>query len=166
KVARCDADVSCDCERLNEAFNHWINQRTPFVTVKAAMTLDGKIATASGESKWITSEESREQAMELRRGADAVLVGVNTILTDDPSLTFRNPESPKSKDQSPKLLRRIVLDSMARTPPKAKVVSDQFAAQTTIFVSDHAPKKRTTALAKRVNVLVLADDASRHSGND
>src|SRR6266496_6162579 len=62
-----------DCARLNEAFNHWIVNRTPFVTVKAAMTLDGKIATVSGESKWITGEKAREHGMNLRRGADAVL---------------------------------------------------------------------------------------------
>jgi diaminohydroxyphosphoribosylaminopyrimidine deaminase / 5-amino-6-(5-phosphoribosylamino)uracil reductase len=78
-----------ECARLNEAFNHWIVHRTPFVTVKAAMTLDGKIATASGESKWITAEAARACAMKLRRGADAILVGINTILADDPGLTAR-----------------------------------------------------------------------------
>src|SRR5438445_3492799 len=78
-----------DCARLNEAFNHWIVHRTPFVMVKAALTLDGKIATASGESKWITGEKARAFAMKLRQGADAILVGINTILADDPSLTVR-----------------------------------------------------------------------------
>src|SRR5437879_6182929 len=78
-----------ECERLNETFNHWIVHRTPFITVKAAMTLDGKIATATGESKWITSEAARAHAMHLRRGADAILVGVNTVLLDDPGLTIR-----------------------------------------------------------------------------
>jgi diaminohydroxyphosphoribosylaminopyrimidine deaminase/5-amino-6-(5-phosphoribosylamino)uracil reductase len=132
---------------LNEAFNHWIVHRTPFVTVKAAMTLDGKIATASGESKWITGEKARAYGMKLRQGSDAILVGVNTILADDPSLTFRPAGSPK-------LLRRIILDSLARTPVTAKVVWDEFAALTTIVVSKHTPKKRVAALAKRVNVLV------------
>src|ERR1700733_10768074 len=78
-----------ECARLNEAFNHWIVHRTPFVTVKAAMTLDGKIATASGESRWITGPEARAYGMKLRQGMDAILVGVNTILCDDPMLTFR-----------------------------------------------------------------------------
>ena len=68
-----------ECAKLNEAFNHWIVHRTPFVTVKAAMTLDGKIATASGESKWITGEKARAHGMKLRQGSDAVLVGINTI---------------------------------------------------------------------------------------
>ena len=143
-----------ECERLNEPFNHWIVHRTPFVTVKAAMTLDGKIATASGESKWITGEKARAYGMTLRQGSDAILVGINTILADNPSLTARLVQSPKSKVQSRKQRRRIILDSMARTPLKAKVVSDKNAALTTIVVSKQAPKNRVAALAKRVNVLV------------
>ena len=142
-----------ECERLNEPFNHWIVHHTPFVTVKAAMTLDGKIATASGESKWITGEKARAYGMKLRQGSDAILVGINTILADDPSLTARLAQSPKSKVQSHQL-RRIVLDSMARTPLKAKVVSDKYIALTTIVVSKRAPKNRVAALAKRVNVIV------------
>jgi diaminohydroxyphosphoribosylaminopyrimidine deaminase/5-amino-6-(5-phosphoribosylamino)uracil reductase len=153
KIARCDGGISVECERLNEAFNHWITQRTPFVTVKAAMTLDGKIATASGESKWITSEESREHAMELRRGADAVLVGVNTILADDPSLTARTKMA-DGRWRMAKPVGRIVLDSLARTPLHAKVASDRFSELTTIVVSRRATKKRVAALAKRANVLV------------
>jgi diaminohydroxyphosphoribosylaminopyrimidine deaminase/5-amino-6-(5-phosphoribosylamino)uracil reductase len=136
-----------ECVRLNEAFNHWIVHHTPFVIVKAAMTLDGKIATASGESKWITGEKARAYGMKLRQGSDAILVGINTILADNPSLTTRLV-------QSPKRLRRIVLDSLARTPLKAKIVTDKFAALTTIVVSKAAPKKRVAALAKRANVLV------------
>ena len=142
-----------DCARLNEAFNHWIVQRTPFVTVKAAMTLDGKIATASGESKWITGEKARAHGMKLRHGSDAILVGVNTILADDPSLTVRT----RMEDGGWKMakpLRRIVLDSLARTPLAAKVVSDEFAALTTIVVGKSAPKQRVAALAKWVNVIV------------
>jgi diaminohydroxyphosphoribosylaminopyrimidine deaminase/5-amino-6-(5-phosphoribosylamino)uracil reductase len=142
-----------ECEQLNEAFNHWIVHRTPFVTVKAAMTLDGKIATASGESKWITGEKARAHGMKLRQDADAILAGINTILADDPSLTVRSVQSPKSKVQNQRL-RRIVLDSLARTPLTAKVVSDGQAALTTIVVSQAAPKARVAALAKRVNMLI------------
>lgn len=149
---RADA-LANECVRLNEAFNHWIVHRTPFVIVKAAMTLDGKIATASGESKWITGGKARAYGMKLRQGADAVLVGINTILADDPSLTFRTNADSKGNIQHPKP-RRIVLDSMARTPLKATVVSDKHAALTTIVVSKRAPKNRVAALSKRVNVLV------------
>ena len=134
-----------ECARLNEAFNHWIVHHTPFVTVKAAMTLDGKIATASGESKWITGEMARAHGMKLRLGSDVIIVGINTILADDPSLTVR------MKMEKP--IRRIVLDSLARTPLDAKVIRDGFAALTTIVVGRRAPKKRVAALAKRANLL-------------
>ena len=152
-----------ECTALNEAFNHWIVHRTPFVTVKAAMTLDGKIATAGGESKWITGEKARAYGMKLRPGSDAILVGVNTILADDPSLTVRRPGNIQHStfNAQPSRLRRIVLDSRARTPLTAKVVSDEFAALTTIVVSRHAPKKRVAALAGRVNVRVAPMDDSK-----
>ena len=143
-----------DCARLNESFNHWIAHRTPFVTVKTAMTLDGKIATASGESKWITGEKSRAFGMQLRRNNDAILVGINTILADNPSLTARGP------NKNPRL-RRIILDSLARTPLDAKVVSDEFAALTTIVVSQAAPKNRVASLAKLANVLIAPTKKSR-----
>ncbi len=157
-----------ECVALNEAFNHWIVHHTPFVTVKAAMTLDGKIAAANGESKWITGPQARGEGMRLRQGADAILVGVNTVLADNPSLTFRadgrlskhHPPHPDPLPQggegerSRKQLRRIILDSMARTPLSAKIVRDEFASLTTIVVSKNAPKKRVAALAKRVNVIV------------
>jgi diaminohydroxyphosphoribosylaminopyrimidine deaminase/5-amino-6-(5-phosphoribosylamino)uracil reductase len=149
--------MAAECARLNEAFNHWIVQCTPFVTVKAGMTLDGKIATAAGESRWITGEKARAYGMKLRQGVDAILVGINTVLADDPRLTVRiqksRVQSPKSKVQS-HVLRRIVLDAKGRTPLTAKVVSDEWGALTTIVVSDSAPKRRIASLAKRVNVLV------------
>ena len=147
-----------ECARLNEAFNHWIVRHTPFVIVKAAMTLDGKIATAGGESKWITGEPARAYAMQLRQGADAIMVGINTILADNPALTARTGTPPSGSTrtgQEPGApeLRRIILDSLARTPLNAKVVRDEFAALTTIVVTRRAPKNRVAALAKRVNVL-------------
>ena len=142
-----------ECARLNEAFNHWIVHRTPFVTVKAAMTLDGKIATATGESKWITGEKARAYGMKLRQGADAILTGINTVLADDPALTVRRKKA-DGTSQTIKPIRRIVLDSLARTPLQAKVVSDQFASTTTIVVSKRAPENRIAALSRRVNVIV------------
>ena len=133
-------------ERLNESFNHWIVHRTPFVTVKAAMTLDGKIATENGDSKWITGEKARAYGMQLRQGSDAILVGINTIVADNPQLTIRLSKSTKQ-------LRRIILDPRARTPLDAKVVSDEFSNLTTVVVTKAALKKRVTALAKRVRVI-------------
>lgn len=135
---------------LNESFNHWIVHRTPLVSLKCAMTLDGKIATVTGQSKWITSLPSRRWAMRLRQHSDAILVGINTVLADDPALTWR-PTRPHSLRPT-KQLRRIVLDTHARTPLTAKVVSDLAAEHTTIFVSEKAPEKRRKALAARVRV--------------
>lgn len=140
-----------ECSRLNEAYNHWIVHHRPFVTVKAAMTLDGKIATAKGNSKWITGERSRQQAMNLRLGSDAILVGINTILKDNPHLTFRANDGKLSNS---KRLRRIVLDSFARTPLKTCVVSDRYSRDTLIVVGESAPVKRVQALARCVRVLV------------
>jgi diaminohydroxyphosphoribosylaminopyrimidine deaminase/5-amino-6-(5-phosphoribosylamino)uracil reductase len=145
--------LAAQATQLNEAFNHWIVRRTPTVTVKAAMTLDGKIATASGESKWITGEKSRAYGMKLRREADAILVGVNTILADNPALTVRGVQGPRFTIQSPRL-RRIILDSRARTPLSAKVVSDGAAHLTTIVVTKAAPLRRVNLLARRVPVMV------------
>jgi diaminohydroxyphosphoribosylaminopyrimidine deaminase/5-amino-6-(5-phosphoribosylamino)uracil reductase len=142
-----------ECTRLNEAFNHWIVHRTPLVTVKAAMTLDGKIATATGESKWITGEKARAEGMKMRRGTDAILVGIHTILADDPSLTARMKAAEESGKMT-KPVRRIVLDSQARTPLDARIVTDTLAALTTIVVSKSASKRRVAALAKRAEVLV------------
>jgi len=133
-----------EAARLNEGFNHWIVHRTPFVMVKTAMTIDGKIAAASGESRWITGRKARAHGMKLRRGTDAILVGVNTVLADDPSLTARPVQAHP--------LRRIILDSRARTPLNSRVVSDASARLTTVIVGREAPQRRVAALAKRVQV--------------
>ena len=148
-----DGLLGRECTELNEAFNHWIVHRTPLVTVKAAMTIDGKIATPSGQSKWITGERARAYAMRLRYEADAILVGINTVLQDDSSLTARPGGLQRKGSATGKELRRIILDSGARTPIQAKIVSDSQAALTTIVVAEGAPKARVAALAKRVNVL-------------
>lgn len=138
--------LSEPAEELNAAFNHWIVQGTPFVTLKAAMTLDGKTATPRGESKWITGERARAEGMRLRREADAVLVGVNTVLADDPSLTVRLAGRPTLAR------RRFVLDSRARTPLDAQIVSDAHAALTTVVVTSAAARRRVAALKRRVQV--------------
>lgn len=141
--------LEAEAMRLNEAFNHWIVKGTPFVVAKAAMTLDGKIATAAGESKWITGPAAGKVAMRLRRESDAILVGVNTVLADDPSLTVRFD---RWGGKIRKRIRRIVLDSRARTPLNAKVVSDEQADDSIIVVAKDAPTRRVAALAKRTTV--------------
>lgn len=144
--------LASEATALNEAFNHWIVRRTPFVTVKAAMTLDGRIATASGQSKWITGPRARAEGMRLRQRADAVLVGINTVLADDPSLTVRRGADLSRIARGAKQPLRIILDSRARTPMNARIVADGFAARTTIVVTRAAPARRVRALAKRVTV--------------
>jgi diaminohydroxyphosphoribosylaminopyrimidine deaminase/5-amino-6-(5-phosphoribosylamino)uracil reductase len=137
------------CERLNEAFNHWITRGTPFVTVKAAMSLDGKLATASGQSKWITGLRARAFGMKLRRGSDGILVGVNTVIKDDPKLTLRGRHG-----RSGRPLRRFVLDSHARTPLGAELLNDPLASATTCIVSGEASPESVSRLAARANVWV------------
>ena len=170
-IAIVQGVLTPECSRLNAAFNHWIVHRTPWVTVKAAMTLDGKIATASGESKWITGERARRYGMKLRCGADAILVGINTVLADNPSLTARKlatGSAGRGAISGGHRLRRIVLDTSARTLLDSKVVSDEDAELTTIVVSPDAPARRVAALARRVRVLVAPltteDQPFRSSG--
>jgi diaminohydroxyphosphoribosylaminopyrimidine deaminase / 5-amino-6-(5-phosphoribosylamino)uracil reductase len=140
-----DPVLAQEAERLNEAFNHWIVHRTPFITVKAAMSLDGRIATRTGESKWITSPASRSRGMNLRFGADAILVGVNTVLRDNPALTVRLPGVSK-------VLHRVVLDSRARTPLSSRVLTDRFAPFTTLIVGEKASRRQVAALERQVRV--------------
>lgn len=140
-----------ECAALNEAFNHWIVHRTPFVVVKSAMTLDGKIATAAGQSKWITGPLSRQYAMKLRQGPDAIVVGVNTVLLDDPQLVVRSARG--EVNAGGKRLRRIVLDRQARTPLTARLLNDEHRDLTTVVVGEGAPERRVRALARRANVV-------------
>ena len=144
--------LEAESNRLNEAFNHWIVHRIPWVTAKSAMTLDGKIATASGESKWITGSKSRAHAQRLRLGADAVLVGVETVLADDPSLTVRTQPGFRRPAWHPVKLR-IILDTRARTPLGCRLVSDDGRASTLIVVSELADPAKIAALQARVTVM-------------
>lgn len=139
--------LAAEATELNAAFGHWITEGVPLVTIKAAMTLDGRIATAAGESKWITGPTARRHGQDLRRGSDAILVGINTVLADDPSLKVKG----KLKSQP---LRRLILDSHARTPLAAKVLNDELAHVTTVVVTRDAPESRVDAIAKKVNLLV------------
>lgn len=111
---------------LNEAFITYITKRRPFVTAKWAMTLDGKIACASGDSRWVSGTEARQWVHELRDQVDAIMVGIGTVLADDPFLTTRLTK-PDKKDPI-----RIILDSHLRTPPTAKLLQSGSNAPTWI----------------------------------
>ncbi len=126
--------------RLNEAYFHWWRFGRPFLTLKTATSLDGKIATRNGESRWITGEEARNAGHHLRNKVDAILVGVETVLTDDPLLTAR-PDGDTGKP-----LIRIVLDSRLRTPPFARVLAPRQGSFTLVATTDAATREKEAGL--------------------
>ncbi|MHC1698416.1 MAG: bifunctional diaminohydroxyphosphoribosylaminopyrimidine deaminase/5-amino-6-(5-phosphoribosylamino)uracil reductase RibD [Geobacteraceae bacterium] len=122
-----------ECRLLNEAFIKHVTTGLPFVILKSAMTLDGKTATANGDSKWITCEESRRYVHGLRAKVDAIMVGVGTVIADDPQLTCRMV---RGKDP-----QRIVVDSRLRVPPTASIFHLDSPAKTILATIDHEPAK-------------------------
>ena len=138
---------------MNAGFNHWIVHGIPKVTLKAGMSLDGKIATRTGESRWITSERSRSAAMRLRQQHDAILVGIGTVLADDPSLTIRL----RGRARCPV---RVILDSRGRTPPSARMLTDAFAGRTVVVVTSRAPEARLRRIRGLSSVWMAPSDAA------
>lgn len=136
------------CRKLNEMFVKYIITKTPFVILKAAASLDGKVATKNGESKWITSEKARHMVHKVRNQVDAVMVGIGTVLKDDPLLTTRL-KSNRGKDAI-----RIVVDSSLRIPLEAKILSTP--SHTIVVTTDKASADRIAKLKERgVEVLVM-----------
>jgi diaminohydroxyphosphoribosylaminopyrimidine deaminase/5-amino-6-(5-phosphoribosylamino)uracil reductase len=129
-----------ECEHANLPFMRWARSRPPAFTLKAAITIDGKIATVSGESQWITGEPSRTQVHHLRNTHDAVLVGIETVLADDPKLTARIDGA---RDPV-----RIVLDSRLRTPRTAKLLPRKSGPRTIIATTESAAAAAEAALVR------------------
>ena len=143
-LKKAGVDVHCgtlekECMTLNEAFCKYILRKEPFVILKAAATLDGRTATRNGESKWISNEASRRLVHRLRSEVDAVVVGVGTVLKDDPLLTarIRGGRDPV----------RIILDSHLRIPEDARVIGLS-SSRTLIATTPLAPKKKVERLEK------------------
>jgi diaminohydroxyphosphoribosylaminopyrimidine deaminase/5-amino-6-(5-phosphoribosylamino)uracil reductase len=141
---------------LNEIFIKWISTQMPFVTLKSAMSLDGKIAAHTGHSQWITGPSSRERVQQLRDCYDAILVGIGTVLADNPRLTTRLSYEGKNPI-------RIIIDSMARTPLDANIITDGLAP-TIIAVTHKAPQEKINSLrACGAEVLIIE---TKQSGID
>jgi diaminohydroxyphosphoribosylaminopyrimidine deaminase / 5-amino-6-(5-phosphoribosylamino)uracil reductase len=145
--------METEARHLNRPYIHHRTNGQPYTLLKLAQTLDGRIATQTGHSQWITGEEARRHTHLMRRDADAVLVGIGTVLADNPKLTVRHVEGRQPK--------RIILDSMARTPISSHILDTE--APTTVCVTDAAPPDRMTALQETgTEILVLPSAPSGH----
>ncbi len=146
------------CRQINLPFIKQITTGLPFVTYKCAMTLDGNIATVTGESKWISCEESRRRVHKMRAEMDAVMVGVDTIIADNPELTVRHV---RGRDPL-----RIIVDTRLRTPESVKVLSERLAPRTIIATTETNPRVHLRYIQQGVNILVCEEDDGRVSMND
>jgi diaminohydroxyphosphoribosylaminopyrimidine deaminase/5-amino-6-(5-phosphoribosylamino)uracil reductase len=135
---------------FNEMYVKYIVTKKPFVTLKAALSLDGKLATRTGETRWISSPAAREYAHLIRSENDAILVGDKTVRADDPSLTIRPPGG------SVKKILRVVLDPELRTPPDAKLLSNPNRGGVLLYAHEGASSARKKRLLRRgAEVVVL-----------
>jgi diaminohydroxyphosphoribosylaminopyrimidine deaminase / 5-amino-6-(5-phosphoribosylamino)uracil reductase len=152
--------LAAEARRLNEAWFHYVKTGRPWVMAKAACSLDGKIATVGGESQWLTGKAARALGHRLRHRVDAIVVGVGTVLADDPQLTTRLPRG-RGTGRDP---IRIVLDSRLRLPLTARLLNLSSEAPTWVATTSQAPPDTILALTARGNqVLVLPADAGRVS---
>jgi diaminohydroxyphosphoribosylaminopyrimidine deaminase/5-amino-6-(5-phosphoribosylamino)uracil reductase len=136
--------------RLNETYLKHVRTGLPFVFIKSAVSLDGKTATRTGDSRWITGEEERTVVHDMRNGADAILVGIGTVLADDPRLTTRIPGG---KGRNPD---RVVMDPLLRIPHRAKVLTQGGEGKTIIVTTAQASGERAEKLRKLgAEVLVM-----------
>ena len=132
-----------EAAKLNSGFVKFHTEGLPHVLAKAAISLDGKIATVTGDSKWITNEKARKHAHRLREESDAVVVGVSTVVKDDPMLTVRC--GPRQKNHP----RRVIVDSLARISLSATVLKPDLACGTTIAVTRRAPESKIEKIRRR-----------------
>ncbi len=140
-----------EARRLNEIFIHYITKRLPFVIMKTAMTLDGKIASVTGDSKWISGEPSREYVHTIRNRVSSIMVGVNTIINDNPSLTAR-PSYGEGIDPV-----RIVVDSSGRIPMDSRVIECDSKAGLILATTDKINKDKETQLLSRGVRIIKTD---------
>ncbi len=156
EVVLADGELAATARLLNQAFRKHARVGRPWVLFKSAMTLDGKVATRTGDSQWISGEASRELAHQWRASVDAVVVGIGTALADDPRLTARPDGLIDELEHQP---RRVVFDSLARLSPGSQLVSAALEIPLTVVVSRAAARADTDALeAAGVQVLVATGE--------
>jgi diaminohydroxyphosphoribosylaminopyrimidine deaminase/5-amino-6-(5-phosphoribosylamino)uracil reductase len=143
-----------ESRKLNEVFIKFITQRMPFVTVKVAQSLDGKITTRTGESKWISSKNSRLLGKRLRSEVDAIVVGVDTIIKDNPLLN-RKPLTANRKPH--KIYYKIILDSKLRISPKARIFSKESLGKVILATTKYAPRSKVDLFSRKAEVLICQD---------
>ena len=139
-----------EAEKLNEKYLHFMRTGRPFVHLKLAASLDGKIATRTGDSRWITGAESRARAHELRHEYDAILIGAGTALTDDPLLTDRSGKKRRRQ------LVRVALDETLKISPESQLIKTVNESPVLIFAGDSAPASKSEAL-QSAGVEVIRD---------
>lgn len=155
-IATFTGEAEAMARKHHESFFHSVATGRPFVIAKYAMTLDGRIATAGGDSHWVSGDESRRWVHRLRDTVDAIVVGVNTVLSDDPELTAR-PEGTPSADRQP---LRVVLDSRARCPATARLL--RCPGRTLVVCTGDAPVERLRELAAAgAEVLLVPSEDDR-----
>lgn len=158
RAAGIDVEVGVEreaAERLNERYLVYVTEQRPFVLLKIAQTLDGRVATRTGASKWITGEAAREASQELRRVYDAILVGVSTVVADDPSLTYRGDGAKRAP------LVRCVVDPRLRIPLDCRLVATAGDAPVVVYAAEGADESRREALeARGVEVVAVPASAS------
>ncbi len=140
--------------RLNEAYEKFITRKIPFCAAKAALSLDGKMATRTFSSRWISSKETRQYTHLLRGEFDALMVGVNTLINDDPLLTVRHP------NWKGKRITRVILDSRLRFPLQARILSTLSRGKIIVFAPEKASPRKADALRKK-GAEVIALPSSR-----
>ncbi len=141
EVLSDDEPLAKELRKQNRVFLHYITQRRPWITLKYAMTLDGKICTCTGQSKWITGEEARHRVHQLRKAHTAILCGIGTALADDPMLDTRLPEDPEARCPI-----RLVLDRQARLPIGSKLVTTSRTQRTIVVHASEAAESNLEGL--------------------
>ncbi|MTI66067.1 MAG: bifunctional diaminohydroxyphosphoribosylaminopyrimidine deaminase/5-amino-6-(5-phosphoribosylamino)uracil reductase RibD [Firmicutes bacterium] len=139
--------LESEVKKINEVFIKYIKTKLPFIVLKTAMTLDGKIATKTGDSKWISNELSREYTHKLRHKLSGILVGIKTVLKDNPRLTTRLKEGGKDPE-------RIILDSNLRIPLDSKVLNINSKAKTIIATTKNVDTKKIKALEQKQAIVI------------